>query len=417
MRFVKNLFPLFLISCMATSPVEQSSVLRAGDWRFELDIKGQILPFNAELAQDGNQYQMIIHNDEESIVVDDFEFRGDSIFISMPVFDSEFQGRITSDSTIEGLWYNFAKGPDYTIPFIARGGVHSRFDDQNENVSGDFSGNWEVTFSPDSEDSCKAIGVFEQSNDRVTGTFITETGDLRFFEGIVRGNQMWMSTFDGSHAFLIRADKDENGQIVGHFWSGTHWDEAWTGRNNPNFTLTHPDSLTYLNDGYDHLEFEFPNLEGQKVSLNDDRFHDKVVIVQIMGSWCPNCMDETRLYSDLFDQYHDQGLEIIALAYEKSADFEVASSKVSKMKHDLHADYDFLIAGTASKKEAAKTLPMLNHVMSYPTSIFIDKQGHIRKIHTGFYGPGTGDLYLEYKSEVTSFVQNLLQEKQQLVIN
>jgi len=53
---------------------------------------------------------------------------------------------------------------------------------------------------------------------------------------------------------------------------------------------------------------------------------------------------------------------------------------------------------------------MLNHIMSYPTSIFLDKKGEIRKIRTGFYGPGTGKYYTEYTQNTNDFIQELLAE-------
>jgi hypothetical protein len=60
-------------------------------------------------------------------------------------------------------------------------------------------------------------------------------------------------------------------------------------------------------------------------------------------------------------------------------------------------NYKIVFGGTSKKSEAAKTLPMLNHIMSYPTTIFIDRKGKIKKIQTGFNGPGTGKIYEDYK--------------------
>jgi len=53
---------------------------------------------------------------------------------------------------------------------------------------------------------------------------------------------------------------------------------------------------------------------------------------------------------------------------------------------------------------------MLNKVVSYPTTIFIDKKGKVRKIHTGFNGPATGDKYIAFKEDFESFVEMLLGE-------
>ena len=69
--------------------------------------------------------------------------------------------------------------------------------------------------------------VFSNStpDGRVTGTFLTETGDYRYLEGVVDGDSLKLSCFDGSHAFLFHAALDQD-SFRGRFWSGTHWDRA-----------------------------------------------------------------------------------------------------------------------------------------------------------------------------------------------
>jgi len=131
-----------------------------------------------------------------------------------------------------------------------------------------------------------------------------------------------------------------------------------------------------------------------------------------MGSWCPNCMDETRLYCRWYEKYQPQGLEIIALAYERASDFPTAVRSISRLKQHFNCGYEFLIANYSTDKEAAaRTLPMLNRVIAYPTSIFIDRQGRVRKIHTGFNGPGTGPLYTRFVEQYTAFIEQLLAEE------
>ena len=53
---------------------------------------------------------------------------------------------------------------------------------------------------------------------------------------------------------------------------------------------------------------------------------------------------------------------------------------------------------------------MLNKIISYPTTIFIDKKGNVRKIYTGFSGPATGEAYTDFVKETTEFVEMLLRE-------
>ena len=82
------------------------------------------------------------------------------------------------------------------------------------------------------------------------------------------------------------------------------------------------------------------------------------------------------------------------------------------MKKAVGVPYPILLAqyGSSSKEEANKKLPMLNHVLSYPTTIFIDKSGEVRKIHTGFNGKATGGKYVDFVNELELFVGQLLNE-------
>jgi hypothetical protein len=45
-----------------------------------------------------------------------------------------------------------------------------------------------------------------------------------------------------------------------------------------------------------------------------------------------------------------------------------------------------------------------------PTINFIEKKGLVRKIHSGFYGPGAPEYFEAYKKFIEGVVQELLQE-------
>jgi thiol-disulfide isomerase/thioredoxin len=238
---------------------------------------------------------------------------------------------------------------------------------------------------------------------------MTPTGDYRFLEGNIVEDQVMLSTFDGNHAFLFHATIKGDSLVNGSFWSGKQWYEHWYGVQNQLAQLPHPDSLTFLKPGYDRITFTFPDLKGNPVSLDDPRYQDKVVILQIFGTWCPNCLDETRFLSEWYRDNQEEDVAIIGLAYEQKADFDYSSSRVQKMVEKLSVPYDFLIAGTADKEEASKTLPMLNHIMSFPTMIIIDRKGEVVRIHTGFNGPGTGIHYEKFVTDFTAMMEEILE--------
>lgn len=384
-----------------------------GIWRAELSLtKGITLPFNFEIKMVDGGYEMVIHNAEERIVVESFVQKGDSILIQMPVFDSQFRLFLENPQRMTGFWNNVSRGNDYKIDVVAAYNVDSRFDLVSNGVdAADLEGKWETHFSPDvPEDYYPSIGLFQQQLGTLKGTFLTETGDYRYLEGVVDGNQLKLSCFDGAHAFLFEAEL-ENDTLSGTFYSGNHWVEPWYGVRNDTFELRDPEELTFLKEGYDKLSFSFADLDSNLVSLEDPKYEGKVIILQLMGSWCPNCMDETRLYAEWYKKYQPEGLEIIGLSYERTNEFPKAVRNLTRLKEKLEVDYDLLIAKLSNDKlEAAETLPMLNHVMSFPTSIYIDKTGNIRKIHTGFSGPGTGDHYTRFVEQYGAFIEELLRE-------
>jgi thiol-disulfide isomerase/thioredoxin len=305
------------------------------------------------------------------------------------------------------------KGPDHKLPFTARAGEFPRFP-QVSPARMDPSGTWEVHFSPNSADSYPAIGLFErQENGTVTGTFLTETGDYRYLEGSVSGDSLRLSCFDGSHAFLFTALL-QGDSLKGAFHSGNHWQEPWVAVRNPDFKLRDPDSLTFLREGYDMVDFRFPSIDGGSISPNDPPYKGSVRVVQIMGSWCPNCVDETRLLNDLHGKHRSEGLHVISVAFERYQDTARAIAGLRHFRDVLKVDYPILYGGMAGKGEAAERLPFLNHVMSYPTLIIIDHKGSVRRIRTGIYGPSTGAHYEHHKRSLEVFIQGLLNEALQV---
>lgn len=389
--------------------------LRPGPWRMELDLRTStdpgpvILPFTFEVITDSIRGQALrIHNGAEAIDVDELRIDGDSIRVHMPLFDSEFIGQLHGDTAFSGKWFNYLKGPTYSIPFAAKAGRAPRFPGQadgHERVAG----TWACHFAPGTPDAYDAVGLFEATADRVTGTFGTETGDHRFLEGGMRADSFLLSSFDGSHAYLFRALL-RNDSLVGEFRSGIHSVEHWQAVRDPDFQLRDPDSLTFLKEGYDMVDIRLPNLNGDTISLMDARFNGRVRMVQIMGSWCPNCMDESRLLAQMHERYHASGLDVVAVAFEREADPLRAVEMLKRYQRRLHIPYDILYAGSSNKESVAEKLPFLDHLMSYPTCIFIDRMGKVRRIRTGFYGPSTGLHYRNYQHNLEQFLERMLAE-------
>lgn len=414
---MKKIFFLFVFFFFAgTAFAHKDPLLRMGNWRGVLTLNDSTeLPFTFDISHPGKNYSdpflLTIHNAEERIVVDPFTFSMDSVNWRMPVFDSWFKCKRENDSVFSGTWFNNSASKPYQLKFRAEYGKPRFPYPVVKDPPRFLPGKWECTFSPGSTDSSKAIGIFKSESGIQTGTFLTETGDYRYLEGNYEGYSSFaLSCFDGSHAFLFKAKRLADGTLKGDAYYGKFGHETWIAKRNDFFELRNPEKLTWITDS-SNVNFTFTDLNGKPVSLSDPQYKGKVVIIQIMGSWCPNCMDETKWMSEVYNKYHSQGLEIIALAYERSADTAKANPNIRRVKNQFDADYTFLNTGKSGRDAASASLPFLNGIMSFPTTIYIDRSGNVRMVYTGFNGPATGQYYEKDTANALRLIQQLLAEK------
>jgi peroxiredoxin len=274
------------------------------------------------------------------------------------------------------------------------------------------SGRWSAVFVEKTKPT-QAVIEFKQSGTALTGTVLTPTGDYRYLEGAVHNDTLHLSTFDGSHAYYFRGTIQNDSVITnGLYVSGATNKETWTAQKNEQASLPDTVAAVYLKPGEERLHFRFPDLDSNLVSITDDRFKNKVVIIQIMGSWCPNCMDETAFLSDYYRNNKQRGVEMIALAYEYSTDFQRSKKSLGKFQQHFNITYPMLITGVRAgdSLRTEKTLPELTRIKMLPTTLFIGRDGKLKKTNTGFMGPGTGAHYEAFKKEFYNTVDELLKQ-------
>ncbi|MCF6214320.1 MAG: TlpA family protein disulfide reductase [Flavobacteriaceae bacterium] len=405
-------FTLAIIILISSCTKPQPTLLKTGTWRGEIDIQGHWLPFNFEVTKTNSTYTATLINGKETIPLDDVSVKGDSVFIKMYIFDIDIRAKINGEK-LSGLYIkNYAD--NYRLNFKASFGKKGRLDTPTSNNK--FDGRWETYFIKDNGSKIPAQGVFKSEGNILTGTFMTKTGDYRYLKGFAKDRHMVLYTFDGTHAFVFTADLQDDGSLKGDFYSGRSGHKPFTAKKNPAFELPNALELTYLKKGFDKVGFSFPGLDGKPVTLDDPKYKGKVVVLQIFGTWCPNCMDETRFYKKWYDKNKDRGVEIIGLAYENPVkgkfDFNYAKARVEKMKKKFKVGYDYVLAGISDSKVASESLPMLNKIISFPTSIIIDRKGKVRRIHTGFAGPATGKYYDAFVEDFNDFMAKLIAEKE-----
>jgi peroxiredoxin len=379
--------------------------LSPGRYRAELKVQNdQVLPF---VFQVNSAQSVTFKNGDEEIITTEVSYVNDSVKIQLPVFEGYIKARMTKNRL---TGYFITEEKDRRQAFEAKISDAPRFS-LKEGATVDVSGIWEVKFTNPDGLTYPAMGIFEQDGGLVKGTFRTNTGDYRFLEGAVSGSVLELSVFDSAHAFLFQASIQE-GRMIGVFYSGNHYKETFIAHRNDNFTLDDPESLTFLKEGYDDFEFSFPDVNGEMVSLADDRFKNKVVVVQLMGTWCPNCLDESKFLTSFYESYQSKGLEIVALSFEYVKTKAKAFANLERLKNNLNITYPLLLAqyGSTDKNLAQEKLPMLNKVWSYPTTIVLGRDHQVRKIHTGYNGPATGQVYLDFVDDFTTFIETLLAE-------
>jgi thiol-disulfide isomerase/thioredoxin len=396
---------------IAQTPKLKQSIYRAVVYRPD---SNEII-FNLKPKTEKGKTVLYVINDTERLRITDVKQKGDSLFFSMPVFESSFLTKINKDGSLQGTWVKGTSREPQQWPFKAIPGKSYRFPLTDGNAKKNISGKWAVTFINSVNGKVlKAIALFKQQKNKLTGSFLTPSGDYRYLDGVVTGDSLKLSTFDGSHAYYFTAKIDNENQISGgRYFAGYAGLQTWTAVKDDKAPLPEQDAPASLKPGETGLNFAFNDSDDKLVSIKDERFSDKVVIVQIMGSWCPNCMDETKFLSEYYRKNKNRGIEIVALAYEYSTDLQRSKASLRKFQQRFHVEYPMLITGVTSGDEqrTEKTLPQLTPIRSFPTTIFIDKKGNVRKIEPVFYGPGTGDYYQEFLKEFNKTVDGLLGEK------
>jgi thiol-disulfide isomerase/thioredoxin len=381
-----------------------------GIYRAVLTLPGGELPVGLDLEHEGSATVGYLINGPERVKLAEVTVAGTHLEIRMPGYENRLIADAKGDELQGEVILVKLGGKQQHIPLQARRGAAYRFFETAAPDHADVSGRWAVTFTDDDGKPEVAVGEFTQSQDIVNGTFLAETGDHRYLAGQVKGDELYLSTFDGAHAFLYKAKVRGDGGIAGDFWVGTAYHERWSGRRDPNAALPDAYALTTMRAGSKQFDFAFPDLAGNTVTSKDPMFQGKVLIVALAGSWCPNCHDEAAFLEPLYREYRGKGVEIVSLMFEHFGDFPQAAEATHRFRQHYGIEYTTLIAGISNKDEAAKKLPALDRVYAFPTTIFVDRKGNVRKIHTGFSGPATGAHYTEFVDEVKTTLDQLLAE-------
>jgi len=411
MRNIKWINPIIFLFVFGLFYSCQTEVqpLKEGLWRGAFILPEHEIPFVFEVkGKSADSISVYLINGADRFELRDITYSNDSISIPIDLYASVLKGKLT-ENALEGVLIKVGTDkPVAGIPFKAVFGDLPRFPKNSEAPSVSLAGTWDINIVAEG-DTDRTVGNFDQKEALLTGSILTPTGDFRFLEGAAHGKIFELSAFGGSSPYLLNGEFTTDSTFTGEFVTPRSSSKV-EGKRNAKAALPDPYTASYLKEGFSSIEFSFPNLDGKQVSLADPNYKGKVVIVTILGSWCPNCLDENAFLSEWYKANHQRGVEIIGLGFERKNDFEYGKKALSNLKKRLDIPYEILFAGQSGTASASKALPALNGISAFPTTIFIDKKGNVRKVHTGFNGPATGKFYEEFKTEFNELIDNLVSE-------
>ncbi|MFC0515533.1 peroxiredoxin family protein [Mucilaginibacter angelicae] len=401
----KRLYALVFFSLSIATTVNAQSFIAEGPWRGVFrQQNGTEVPFNFEVkGKTAATAKVFLINGPERFAASGVSQKGDSLFIAFDQFDNELALQI-GDKKLSGALRK-KDLPGRTTPLDATFGETYRFADNGEKPAADISGKYDATFKGRNGTDEKKVGIFKQQGSKLEATFLSITGDSRYLEGVVQGNKFYLSSFIGGGAAYYTGTFDNSGQITGTA-NGT----SFTAAKNAEAALPDPYKLTYLKEGYKTFDFSLPDEDGNRISLKDDKFKNKVVILTIGGTWCPNCIDEAGFVAPWYQKNKGRGVEVIGVQFERKADPAYVKNAMGNFKKRFNITYTEVFGGLADKKAVAESFPALNTFLSFPTILFIDKKGNVDKIYTGFTGPATGAYYTQFIREFNEEVDQLLKK-------
>lgn len=374
----------------------------AGPWRGALDIAGGTLKFSLTLDVSGSKASGKLCNGTQCEPFSAVRVEGDSLYLEMADYAARITAAVRGDSLL-GYYQNVGNRGPRVIPFRAAKGKWP-----TTPAPAWLAGDWYAAWHGSVEDTPRIL-EFRNGPAGLEGTIIGNSGDYSHFWGEATRDSFALYRFDGSFVYLL-AGRLVGDTLRGTFHAGlrgqTPWDAMRARGPSP---LKAPTEVTQA-DTMVPFAFAFRDLDGALVSSTDARFRGKVVLVDAFGTWCPTCHESAPMLVQLYRSRHAQGLEIVGLAYEVSGDTAIDAQLVRRYREKFSIPFPLLLAGTNDVEAAAATLPQLQGFTAFPTTIFIGRDGRVRQVHAGFYGPATGAQHQALVAGFAAEVDALLAE-------
>ncbi len=392
------IFGLILMGCKKTESI-------LGTWKIELKLQGETLP--AIIQFDKLEKETLsghLVNSKEKIVLEG-TFKNGHFQTQIGANYARLEGSF-KDGELVGHWIRTNK-ENYKVEFSGvKTSLSSLYKSyENANLGFNISGKWKVKLNEEKY----GLGIFQQVGSRVQGSILTNTGDYRFLDGYIKGADLILTGFDGVFSYVIKL-KLIGKTFAGIMFAGKSYRKEISGNMDNSFKLDDPLSISTVTADY-IKKFDYKSLSGQQINFDNDRFKGKVKIIQVFGSWCPNCHDETRFFLDWRKKYPAKlnQVEFIALAFERFKEESEALKALRKFKVKEQVDYPIVLVDYNNTKKVSDILP-IDNFKAFPTTLFLNKENKIVKIHTGFAGQATEIFFDQFVQMFNKTVDELIKE-------
>lgn len=400
---------IFLISCA------KSAVKPEGIWIGSAkNPSGEQVSFKLEVQREQDRLIAALVNGDERIPSTDASVTGNQLKVRFNFYDAELVATIEGDElrgSFSRQWHKqtltrelTAKRQSMAVATVAAAA---------EGINGDW-----IMKVGEGQNQRFWRAAFQQKGTEVSGTIIPVTGDWGQMWGTIENGELRLNRFDGINSRIFRAKLTPDGRLEGIVDLGLRDPvrvavaERMTAENKQTVaSLPDPNAYTRMKNPAEAFAFNFPDLDGKPVASTDPRFKNKVVIVTVTGSWCPNCHDEAPVLQEFYDRYKSSGLEVVAFGFEYTGDKQrdVEQLRIFSKRHGV--TYPVLLAGTTEEGDAQRKMPQLVNFGAFPTTIYIGRDGLVKHIHAGFEGKATGERYTKLKAEMEAMIKEMLESK------
>jgi thiol-disulfide isomerase/thioredoxin len=418
-----------LLSCIALAQSTPAAADMACNWSAQLTVSGPSgndiyrVPFDLVIERSPAGLRAVLLNGSDRMEFSSAAQRGSGITLRFDEYDAALSAHCISGlkacSQLDGEYVREKGSSISRYPFTARC-VSRALDSEQASVQASgpaVVSDWQFVFKdsrkPDS--GKKHPGHFTQQGRHFEGTIEPISGDYGMISGEIsegKDAEVELSRFDGIHTLRLDGQFVSPDRIEGVFHAGPgvalNFVATRTAAGSAGFEEA--ERMTSVENPSEAFRFHGLDAAGTTVTQNDPRFHGKVVLLDIFGTWCPNCHDEAPVLEGLYTQFHARGLEIVGLSYEYVDDRARSQRLLEVYRRKYSIGFSLLLAGTTDAGQIAVTLPQLRNFGAYPTTIFLDRHGRVRLIHAGFSGPATGRLE-EVKQNFERTIVKLLDEQ------